>query len=361
MAPIPYICGYIKQTTGDYLDVPSWAPGIVLFRGPLHSTTQPQYYNYAMKPKKDYAGNFWFFAKYNMDPTLLYLVRASLNPDESVSLTYLELRSVLGYTIEPNQLTIDKNGCVYFPHNIPGDLHQGIVKVDPNTGPWTVTTRIWTFNENFAWSACVTLNKDHSMVVCMHQNNQGMGTVLVAYNTSNLVLAGYKVFGSIESVDIPYNMETDVSGGVHDGLGCYIVNKPQSKEIVMFDWSGPPPTQMNIYRTVIDQLNGGDMVAIDTAGKLRTMTHNVTTGVSLNVYDPLAAGLFAIPPSESYPKTCVIYPNHHDLRRSVNDEWMTANCVVVEKLAANPYTETVKHNVPSYDFAGEGCDREAYS
>lgn len=269
-----YLCGMINQNDDSVVLAESWSDDVYSYEG----FDKGIYPTYGCKGKQNYQNQFFFFAFEGdpSEPDVVYLVKASLLPDNTIELKYAPIPEVvyeeLSFVVKPNQLTIDKNGYVFFPAGrfVVDDMNSAIVfgvdVSDDDPDNW-VFTWLDTGIDTISGALGIALNKSHTkmMTYCAASgpeidldkvlifDNDGDGTV--SFNSA-FNLAGW-------TVESPFcdNIETDVSGFTGDGWSYFCLH--QWDIIVSFNMD-----TMSVAYT-FDTL--GQVLAVDAFGYVTTM------------------------------------------------------------------------------------------
>lgn len=339
MVEVPFICGVVFDDD-SIVDIP--APSIG--GGFYLSAVEGEHFGQenGCKGKLDYEGNLWFFAVGGLNSDK-FLVKVHWVSGTTFTVTYKQIPTILAGEIEvipePNQLTVDIDGNVYFPSGLiaaTGFTEFYVAKVtgttDPDPDNWTVT---WTTYSNGFDDAIgtygVALNRDHTKIlthVWRHGTNGDWGAEI---NTDDMTLDAHF---SLDLNDAgTYNIETDVSGGINEGYS-YLINVDSGAA-----WIGVWEWGVGISEWHPCESDSERVVAVNTNGYIYTMeriTHCPISGNPLRIYVPSVVGhieyadviemqcvvLITPPPKGAGGSTTTMRPpTHHDILRSDNTTW----------------------------------------
>jgi len=366
-----YICGYLNLTTHAYMDVE---------RPPVPAN--PSMYawvgesaggdNGGFKSKMDYHKNLWFMAcdAWN-GVSIMYLVRATKNPDDSVDLAYKQISLPPNnlYCATPNQLTIDKNDNVYFGTggNVqPAQAFYYMAKVtntqDPDPANWVITWYANAFVPTSIGTYGVSLSKDHSKIVTCVAGVTA-NSVLAVINTTTMVTAIEKDIGEYES---PLNFETDVSGisaPAGNDNWAFCVGKTQGK-IVGIDLTTPANalTKTDVIssseKTLMIKTNGDVVTGWHDEGGVQ---HNYETLYAVAGSGTLAAGV----QNEVFVPTYSVM-NHGDIIRADANTRIWSSGYAQSEIQGQVRevtnsTQNQRVATADYRYISTACERETYT
>lgn len=343
MVDVPFICGVVFSDNA-IVDIP--APDIG--GGVFLSAWEGEGFGHdnGSKGKLDYEGNLWFIAVGGRDSDK-YLVKVHWVSGTTFTVTFKQIPRVLYGEIEvilnPNQLTVDIDGNVYFPSGSvtgpTGFSHITMVKLsnttDPDPNNWTYTVGDDdTVATNAIGTFGVALNPDHTKILThvWTTNQEQFGDKWAVWDTATMTVDSHGGLQPGINNQGTFNIETDMSGGINDGYSYFILDNTGAPVLMLFKWG-------------VGDIFGGfthseqeKVVAINTNGYVYTMerqTHCPTAN-PLSIYVPTTVGNveylttvnmecvvpITLPPQGPGGTTPSMQaPIHHDILRTDNTVW----------------------------------------
>ena len=367
-----YICGYINVKTDPYtvVEAESWDENVFAYEGYswLRYNGLP---GYGCKGKLDYQGRYWFFA-YRGDPDnpdVLYLCRAT-KTDDTITIVYAPIPEFdEQYVPRPNQLTVDKNGFVFFPA---GKYKEGTITYPAlySVDARSEDSEEWVFNvfslETQSKSGCIgiALNKSHTKLVTFVSGvpeiitdrlvvflNNGDGTI--SYSSTLLLGSTSTTFA-----EFPDNIETDVSGGVNDNYSFLVFELDKIIGYNM-DTNNGEVTQDDYC---------GNRIAIQSDGVLLT-TYPIVLGVEHEIrrYNPHPSIGGMVVYDDSLTIDAIGAPTH--LTEHIDGTTRYIPTGTGEPTGGTPasgsvhnsVTDTIMYNRNNYRYPSVAAKREVYS
>lgn len=363
-----YGVGYIDADTGVAVDI-QLPQGMHSYRGPIVGQQLV-----GCKGKKDYNGDFWFFATDNqINPGTMWLCRAKRLPTGLIQLDYAEIPDYdEGVAIKPTQLTVDKHGNVYFNSGtMRGDTWNWYKATVTSATPFTVDFLV-VENENSGWEMYgVTLNKSHTFVSCVvivYLDEEPTGAVIETTDCATLANPGGYALATIPTV-LPCNIETDVSDGNNDDRSVTYYETAADGVIVSYyvdPLSGDASDQVV---TNVATLTYNRSVCVRPDGVLFTLVRHNYCNAAPNrqiLYVPQADNTYANETNNSIVCAAINNnPTHMDIQRSIPQRRMWAasgdigNGPIGSANLGGSYVQRFLR--PGYSTYCTGTDREAYT
>lgn len=347
MVDVPFIAGVVFSDN-SIVDIP--APDIG--GGSFLSAWEGEGFGHdnGSKGKLDYQGNLWLIAVGGRDGDK-YLVKIHWVSGTTFTVTFKQIPRVLFGEIEvilnPNQLTVDINGNVYFPsgsvtgptgfdHITMGKLSN---TADPDPDNWTFTMGDDdTVATNAIGTFGVALNPDHTKILThvWTSNQQVQGDKWAVWNTADMTVDTHGGLQPGINNQGTFNIETDMSGGINDGYSYFILDNTGAPVLMLFQWG------VGDIFGCFTHSEQERVVAINTNGYVYAMerqTHCLLLPNPLNIYVPTAVGAIAyvntldmncivditLPPQGPGGTTTTMQaPMHHDILRTENSIWVAS-------------------------------------
>ena len=366
-----YGCGFIR--TSDYAVIEALLP-----EGTESWDGEDNGQDNGFKPKKDYDKNMWFITCDSRTHLPKYLVRAHVVPGipETIELSVAELPFIneMNQYPVPNQLTVDKDGNIFFPGGqiLDDDGYPVLVQAEvTNETPFTVkysTIPVSVPECSFGSTHCVTLSIDHSYVSTYATSSGENPDVIFVYNIATPALFPILVYdeeGQFYYTGIePYNMETD-SSMLSANMGwSYVILDEGRVPVICAFYLINPATPLVFTPREDSEL----VLAVDSEGIVSTMEriNNSPADNILNLYEPQGGG--ALLYDQTVGLTQPIFEStHHDVRRSHNDDIWLASAIspdvpgdIREALDKGTGAQADRHTRASYFQIATATDREGY-
>lgn len=364
-----YICGYY-DLVGTYYDVGS-PPTPVMYAYP-GERLGPTMVN-GMKGKANYNNpkDLWFITCDEIQtPKIMYLVRAVRNSDGTVTLTWKQIPLInQEFLCCPNQVTTDKLGNVYFPSGYlsKSDPNYWVAKVtnaqDPDPANWIIT---WHQNSmpadgwnTGAWG--ISLSKDHSTLVTYVDDAYiAHSDFLAVISTSSMVeVTQHSVSAQIGTPPDPYNIETDVSGGLNDNWAFLIRYDEENYVLTGLNMSNPAAAHVDNALTEQSELT----VSIKTTGEIVT---GDPTNLNETVYPVIGNGVVGVGVQNLIASVFTLL-NHDDIIRNYSpllnarfwaDGSLNGAGGMVEEVTDT--TQNTRVSTSGYRYTCTAADREDY-
>jgi hypothetical protein len=329
---LPYICGFVNPIDMSYVDIPQ-PEDVYAFSGETRGGDN------GMKGKQDRLGRFWFFACDNpITPTEIYLIRATDNGDGTYTLRWKQLPLIgTSYKPTPNQLTIDNSDNIYFPSGtlegtgIPEYVVGKVTKAQFDSAS-ALPASIWTIiakqGATITGTFGIALNKAHTAIITYCQGVAGdpnYNDRVAVLTASTMAEARFDTMGAL--LHPPYNIETDVSGGVNDGLSMWV---NASVSVKMYSSAAGTLTGQAVITTYEMSLSikaNGTVITTERYGRCNTnpdRKYEYTPGAGAGQLNAGSLGnLTCVVPEPSGGNTAGKSPTTHtDIRKATDELWI---------------------------------------
>ena len=324
----PFICGKVRLVDYSFVDVPAPIGGMYAYEGINQGRDG------GCKGKTDYLGRFWFFACNDpITPTVMYLCRCKDNGDGTFTIAYKQLPTYADIVITPNQLTIDKSGNVYFPIGANALNSYVVAKVTTNDFdsanplPGTIYNSI-AKQDTYIGTYGIALNKAHSRVMTYVRGTGANGSPtndhVGVLATATMTELRFDDMGG-RGTFIPYNIETDVSGGVNNDYSFFIT-KISSQVIFIYNMAAGTLSTKAANEIVVAVDRSGNVLAMERTKRCLANPNQISSYPPGPAAGQLQNGTLiyltcVVPKPGGGNTTTMEAPTHHDIRRSTNDIW----------------------------------------
>lgn len=369
----------LKESTGyTVVEVPD-IPGLFTYPGENLGAIN------GCRGKQGYDKSFWFFGTDNpFHPTEMYLINLLWIGGTTFNINYKQLPLLStgegDQVVTPNQVTVDKNGNIYFPTGTTSsNKYYYIAKI--TAAEWATDDPLTdTIYYNYAGvegstytgTYCVALSKDHSRVMSWVSGEAPTLDSIVTIRTSDMVFIDDQAMAD-SGITTPLNAETDVSGGDNDGYSVFAAILDGINDYIVA-WNQMSPATAPV--TTVTDLVAKLSTAIDTTGKLYLGVQNKYCNGSPNLtvtFTPKVDHTYEnetnvnMTCSVSEPSggntTTMDTPTHVDIDRTDNSLWVSAglNQINGDVREITPADQNCRAIRPFYMYPCVATQREDYS